>query len=390
MDPVVGSKVLYYHDPMTPGTKFDKPGKSPFMDMMLVPVYAEGDSGSAGDQGKVTVSARVQQNLGVRMATVVEGSLSPRVSAVGNIAFNERDQVVVQARAAGYVERLQVRATLDGVAKGQPMVELFLPEWVGSQEEFLSLQRMQGKDLVGLVNGARQRMHLLGMSDEQIKRVEDTGKPQPRITIVAPVSGVVTELMVREGMTVAAGTPLFRINGLSTVWVNAELPESQATLVRPGAKVEAHSPAVPGVTFAGTVQALLPEVNPATRTLKARVELRNSPARLVPGMSVTMQFMDLRAEKVLLIPSEAVIMTGKRNVVMLVDGDEKNGHFRPVEVEVGKESSGQTEIKRGLALGQRVVVSSQFMIDSEASLKGVEARLNAVPPPAAPASGPKP
>ncbi len=373
---IAGKKVLYYHDPMTPGVKFDKPGKSPFMDMMLVPVYADGDT--AGDQGQVTVSARIQQNLGVRTAAVVEGSVSPQVSAVGNIAFNERDQAVVQARAAGYVEHLFVRATLDAVAKGQPMVELFLPDWVGAQEEFLSIQRMQGKDLVGLVDGARQRMRLLGMSDAQVKQVETTGKPQPRITITAPVSGVVTELTVREGMTVAVGAPLFRINGLSTVWANAELPESQAALVRPGAKVEAHSPAAAGVTFAGTVQALLPDVNPATRTLKARVELRNTQARLVPGMSVTMQFVDMHTEKVLLIPTEAVIMTGKRNVVLVADGDEKSGHFRPVEVQIGIDSNGQTEIKRGLTLGQRVVVSSQFMIDSEASLKGVEARLNDV------------
>lgn len=385
-----GNKILYYHDPMTPSVKFDKPGKSPFMDMMLVPVYADADSGASGDQGRVTVSARIQQNLGVRTAAVVEGSVSPQVSAVGNIAFNERDQAVVQARAAGFVEHLYVRATLDAVAKGQPLVELLLPDWVGAQEEFLSLRRMQGKDLGGLVEGARQRMRLLGMGDEQIKLVESTGKPQARITITAPVAGVVTELTVREGMTVAVGAPLFRINGLSSVWANAELPESQAALVHPGSKVEAHSPAAPGVTFVGTVQALLPDVNPATRTLKARVELRNPQARLVPGMSVTMQFVDMHSEKVLLIPTEAVIMTGKRNVVLLANGDEKSGHFRPVEVEVGIDSNGQTEIKRGLTLGQRVVASSQFMIDSEASLKGVEARLNDTAPQHDHAAGQKP
>ena len=371
-----GRKILYYHDPMTPGVKFDKPGKSPFMDMMLVPVYADGDGSTEGDQSGVAVSARTQQSLGVRTAVVVEGSVSPQISAVGNIAFNERDQAVVQARAAGFVEHLFVRATLDAVAKGQPLVELFLPDWVGAQEEFLSLQRMQGKDLGGLVDGARQRMRLLGMGDENIKLVETTGKPQARITIVAPVSGVVTELAVREGMTVSVGAPLFRINGLSTVWANAELPESQAALVKPGTKIEAHSPAAPGVVFTGNVQAILPDVNPTTRTLKARVELHNPQARLVPGMSVTMQFVDAHANKVLLVPTEAVIMTGKRNVVLLADGDEKSGHFRPVEVELGIDSGGQTEIKRGLTLGQRVVVSSQFMIDSEASLKGVEARWN--------------
>ncbi|KWT70859.1 MULTISPECIES: efflux RND transporter periplasmic adaptor subunit [unclassified Variovorax] len=371
-DPANGKKILYYHDPMVPGNKFDKPAKSPFMDMMMSPVYAGGD----GDQNNVTVSPRVQQNLGVRTALVSEGTLSPQVAAVGSIAFNERDQVIVQARATGYVERLHVRATLDRVAKGQPLAELYVPDWIAAQEEFLSVQRMRGTDLAPLVDGARQRMRQVGMSEGQIELVARSGRTQPRITLVAPIGGVITELTTREGMTVMPGATLFRINGLSTVWANAEVPESQAALLRPGAKVRAKSPAAPGETFDGKVQAILPDVNPATRTLKARLELANPGARLVPGMFVSMQFMDMRADKVLLIPTEAVIQTGKRTVVMLA---EENGRFSPVDVEIGIESGGQTEVKRGLQAGQRVVVSSQFLIDSEASLKGVEARLNSVP-----------
>ena len=382
MDPVAGKKVLYYQDPMVPGNKFDNPAKSPFMDMMLVPVYAGGD----GDQGKVTVSARVQQNLGVRTAQVTEGTLSPKMSAVGSIAFNERDQAIVQARATGYVERLYVRATLDRVAKGQPLAELYVPDWVAAQEEFLSVRRMQGTDLAVLVDGARQRMRQAGMSDVQIRGVETSGKIQARITVVAPIAGVLVELMAREGMTVMPGATLFRINGLSTVWANAEVPEGQAALVRVGAKVQASSPAVPGMTFEGKVQAILPEVNAATRTLKARLELANPGGRLVPSMFVEMQFTNMQGEKALLIPTEAVIQTGKRMVVILA---EDNGRFRPVNVEAGIESGGQTEIKRGLLAGQRVVVSSQFLIDSEASLKGVEARLNEAPKPAAANASPR-
>ncbi len=373
-DPASGRKILYYHDPMVPGNKFDKPGKSPFMDMMLVPVYADGHSESGSDQGQVTVSPRIQQNLGVRTAPVTQGQLSPQLAAVGSIAFNERDQAIVQARATGYVERLHVRATLDRVAKGQPLVDLYVPDWVAAQEEFLSVRRMQGPGLESLVDGARQRMRQAGMSEEQIRAVEAGGQTRPRITLTATMGGVVTELMAREGMTVTPGATLFRINGLSTVWANAEVPESQSALLRPGARVLARSPAVPGTTFEGRVQAILPEVNPATRTLKARLELANPGGRLVPGMFVQMQFMDTRAENVLLIPTEAVIQTGKRTVVMLA---EENGRFRPVDIEAGLESDGQTEIRRGLQAGQRVVVSSQFLIDSEASLKGVEARLNA-------------
>ena len=381
VDPSTGSKILYYHDPMVPGNKFDKPAKSPFMDMMLVPVYADGDS----DGSKVTVSPRIQQNLGVRTAPVTEGVLSPQVSAVGSIAFNERDQSVVQARATGFVEHLYVRATLDPVRKGQPLVDLYVPDWIAAQEEFLSVRRMQGTELASLVDGARQRMRQVGMSDDQVRLVESTGRTQPRITLTAPTGGVVVELMAREGMTVMLGATLFRINGLSTVWANAEVPESQAALLRPGTKVQAKSPAVPGAAFDGKVQAILPDVSPATRTLKARLELANPSGRLVPGMFVQMQFMDMRAEKSLLVPTEAVIQTGKRTVVMVA---EDNGRFRPVDVEAGIESAGQTEIKRGLKAGQRVVVSSQFLIDSEASLKGVEARLNDEPKPSAATSAP--
>ena len=376
-DPTNGKKILYYHDPMVPGNRFDRPAKSPFMDMMMSPVYAGGD----GDQNSVTVSARVQQNLGVRTAVVSEGTVSPQVTTVGSIAFNERDQVIVQARATGYVERLNVRATLDQVKKGQALAELYVPEWIAAQEEFLSVQRMRGTDLASLVDGARQRMRQVGMNDGQIELVARSGRTQPRTTLVAPIGGVVTELAAREGMTVSAGTTLFRINGLASVWANAEVPESQSALVRLGARVQARTPAAPGETFEGKVQAILPDVNPATRTLKARLELANPTGRLVPGMFVSMQFTDTRADKALLIPTEAVIQTGKRAVVMLA---EDNGQFRPVDVEIGLETGGQSEIKRGLQAGQRVVVSSQFLLDSEASLKGVEARLNAAPGTAAP------
>ena len=376
VDPATGKKILYYQDPMVPGNKFDKPAKSPFMDMMLVPVYADSD----GDASRVTISPRIQQNLGVRTAEVVQGMLSTQVAAVGSIAWNERDQVIVQARSTAFVERLFVRATLDRVAKGQPLAELYVPEWIAAQEEFLSVRRMQGTDLAALVDGARQRMRQAGMSEGQIAGVESGGRTQPRFTLVAPISGVVTELMAREGMTVMSGATLFRINGTGTVWANAEVPESQAALLRVGAKVQARSPAVPGTAFEGRVQALLPEVNTTTRTLKVRLEMANPGGRLVPGMFVQMQFMDTRAEKALLIPTEAVIQTGKRTVVMLA---EENGRFRPVDVDIGIESDGKTDVKRGLKAGQRVVVSSQFLIDSEASLKGVEARLNVEPAPVA-------
>ena len=376
VDASTGKKVLYWHDPMVPGQKFDKPGKSPFMDMMLVPVYADGDA----DQGQVAVSPRMQQDLGVRTAAVARTTMAMHVEAAGTIAFNERDQALVQARATGYIERLYVRATLDRVAKGQPLVDLYVPDWVAAQEEFLSVRRMQGTDLAVLVDGARQRMRQVGMTDDQIGLVEASGKVQPRITLAAPVGGVVVELMAREGMTVTAGATLFRINGLSTVWANAEVPESQASLLRVGSAVEARSPALPDTVFKGKVQAILPDVNPSTRTLKARVELVNSapdPSKqLAPGMFVSVA-LSTPTGPGLTVPTEAIIQTGTRAVVMLVDS---NGGFRPVDVETGMESGGRTEIKRGLIEGQKVVASGQFLVDSEANLKATTGRMGGVSP----------
>src|SRR3954470_15649079 len=188
VDPATGRRILYWHDPMVPGQKFDKPGKSPFMDMQLVPVYAD----EAGAEGTVSIDPRVVQNLGVRTADVSRGSLAPRIEAVGNVAFNERELVLVQARVGGFVEKLHVRAPLERVRKGQPLVDLVAPDWVAAQEEYLALRRMQGAD-PALIAAARQRMILVGLGEEAIRNVEKTGDVSPRATLYAPVSGVVAE-----------------------------------------------------------------------------------------------------------------------------------------------------------------------------------------------------
>jgi len=372
VDPSTGKKVLYWHDPMVPGPKFDKPGKSPFMDMQLVPVYAD----EAGDEGKVSISPRVQQNLGIRTAEVTKGNLTSAIEAVGSVAYNERDVVVIQARSNGYVERLYVHAPLDPVKKGQPLAELYVPDWVAAQEEYLSVKRLTGTGTAELLDAARQRMRLVGMTEDQIRLVESRGKAQPRLPITAPINGVLAELNVREGMTVMAGTPLFRINGLSTIWVNAEVPENVAGQLRPNNVVEGRTPALPGLVFKGKVGAILSEVNAATRTLKARIELANPTGQLVPGMFVTVNMSPVARKDLLLVPSETIIQTGKRSVVMVAQSD---GKFMPVDVEIGAEANGQTEIRKGLEAGQRVVTSGQFLIDSEASLKSTSARMSDMP-----------
>jgi Cu(I)/Ag(I) efflux system membrane fusion protein len=370
IDPMTGRKILFYHDPMVPGKNFEDPGKSPFMNMMLVPSYAGSDG---ADGSSVTVSSRIQQNIGLRTEAATEAVLTPEISAVGVIAWNERDQATVQARAIGFVEKLHVRATFDNVRKGQALLDLYVPDWVAAQEDFLAVGRMQGSNLAPLKDAARSRMRQAGMDDGQIRLVESTGKVQARVTIRAPIDGVVTELMAREGMTVMPGMTLARIYGTATVWANAEVPESQVAQLKTGTRVEAKSPALPNARFEGRVQALLPDVDPKTRTLKARMEIANTDKRLVPGMFVQMTFAPLKADKTVLVPTEAIIQTGKRSLIMLA---EEGGKFRPVEVVIGLEANGKTEIKSGVKVGQQVVMSGQFLIDSEASLKGVEARLN--------------
>jgi Cu(I)/Ag(I) efflux system membrane fusion protein len=363
-----GRKVLYWHDPMSPQQKFDKPGKSPFMDMALVPVYADSEEPAAG----VKVSSQLAQNLGVRTVVAERGRLARDFQAVGTVAFDERAVSMVQARSAGYVEKLTVRAPLDPVHKGQELAVLFVPEWAGAQQEYLALKSSPSPGAAELSGAARNRLLLLGMTEGQVASVDREGRPLSRFALFSPADGVIGELNVREGVTVTPGMTLFRVNGLATVWVNVEVPEAQAGEIRPGAPISASVPAYPGVRFPGTVAAVLPEVNAATRTIRARVELANTGLRLKPGMFATVAITPRDNREAVLVPSEAVIVTGERKVVVVDRGE---GRFEPVDVEIGREESGRTEILKGIDAGARVVASGQFLLDSEASLRGVQRRM---------------
>jgi Cu(I)/Ag(I) efflux system membrane fusion protein len=362
-----GRKILYWYDPMVPQHRFDKPGKSPFMDMDLVPRYAD-----EADGGSVTINPRVVQNLGVRTVEAKTGTLDRRVEAVGAVGWNDRAVVVLQARTPGFVEKLHARAPLDPVTKGAPLVTLHAPEWAAAQEEYLALLKSDAPGAADLRPHARERLLRLGMSPEDIAALERDRRVQANVTLRAPISGIVAELGVRDGMAVMPGAMLFRIVDLGSVWVNAEVPEAYAAWVRPGADVQARVPAWPGETFRGKVSAILPEVDAQTRTMKARVELANPGAKLKPGMYATLSFAPPSAKPAVLVPSEAVIRTGARSVVLLAEGE---GRFRPADVELGAESGGQTEILKGLKAGERVVVSGQFLVDSEASLRATGTRL---------------
>ena len=358
--PSTEKKPLYWYDPMVPTQKFDKPGKSPFMDMQLVPRYADEQ-----DAGGVSVSPAGLQSLGLRTATVERQALADRIDAVGTLQLNERDVSLVQARAAGFVEKVYARAPGDVIAAGAPLADLMLPEWLAAQREFLAVRALGD---AALAAASRQRLSLLGMPDELIARVAASGQAAARYTVTAPIGGLLAELMVRQGMTVTPGTSLARVNGLSALWLEAAVPEAQAGAVATGQRVDARLAAFTGEVFHGRVAAVLPEADSQTRTLRVRIELPNPGGRLKAGMFAQVALSGPPRE-VLVIPSEAVIRTGKRALVYLVDGP---GRFHPVEVSPGAELGDKLVIQGGLEAGQQVVASSQFLIDSEASLRGIK------------------
>ena len=356
-------KPLYWYDPMFPQQRFDAPGKSPFMDMQLVPKYAAENS-QAGAPG-VNIDATTSQNLGMRLANVTRGTVGSDIAASGVLAFNERDVAIVQAKRAGFVERVFARAPGDVIAVGAPLVNVLVPEWAGAQQEFLALLTLGDP---ALINAGRTRLRLSGMPEALIRHVEQRRQPQAVGTITAPTGGVIQSLDVRAGMTLSPGQTLARINGLGTVWLDVAVPEAQIGSVRIGQQVNALLPAYPGESFAGKVSAILPEASLATRSVRVRVELPNRGARLKPGLTAQVRIAAGDAQSVLRVPSEALIRTGKRTLVMVA---EKAGRYRPVEVRTGAESGEFTAITDGLQEGQQVVVSGQFLLDSEASLTGI-------------------
>ncbi|CAN7584132.1 efflux RND transporter periplasmic adaptor subunit [Phenylobacterium sp. LjRoot225] len=368
--PAGGRKVLYWYDPMVPAQHFDKPGKSPFMDMQLVPRYADEGPGAASG---VQIDPVRLQSLGVRYATVERAIFADELTAPGVLEFNQRDVAIVQARANGFVQRVYGRAPGDVVPAGAPIADLLVPTWGGAQAEYLAVRRTGDPALEA---AARQRLRFLGMPDGLIEAVAQRGRAQTVVTITSPIGGAIQTLDVRQGMAVNMSQTLAQVSGLSTVWLTAAVPEAQAGQVRTGAPARVELAAFPGEAFTGRVAAILPAAQAASRTLQVRVELANTGGRLRPGMYGTVHLSGA-AHPALSVPSEAVIRTGKRAIVMVAGAGSR---FQPVEVQVGREDGDRTEILAGLNEGQKVVASGQFLIDSEASLAGLQAQpLSAAP-----------
>ncbi len=356
-------QVLYWYDPMYPQQKFDQPGKSPFMDMQLIPKYAD-QAGGAG----VRIDPALAQSLGMRLATVERQTMSTGVSAVATVGFNERDVAIVQARTGGFVERVYARAPGDVVREGAALADVLVSEWAGAQAEFLAVKATGDAELTA---AARERLRLLGMTEAQIAQVERSGQLSAVMTITVPIAGVIQELGIRAGMSVTPGMTLARINGLRTVWLEAAVPEVHAAMLVAGRRVEARFSAYPGEVFEGKIAAVLPEADRDTRTLRVRMEFPNRGQRLKAGMFAQVTIAG-ETKEALVVPADAIIRTGKRALAFV---SEQPGQFTPVEVEVGQEMDGKLTVLSGLEEGQQVAVSGQFLIDSEASLSGLTERL---------------
>ena len=367
-----GRRILYWYDPMVPQERYPGPGKSS-MNMDLIPKYAD-ESEAAG----VRVSPAMSQNLGVRLAAAQVRDIAPSLRAVGRVELDERLIAEVQTLTPGFVESLTVRAVGEPIVRGRQVASVYSPELLTAQNEYKAVLAMpRGVGTPALRQAARNRLALLGLPAAMIGRLERGGAPQRAYPVFAPASGIVSQIGARPGAQVSPGQSIVTIAGLSRVLVVAEVPEAMLGAVRVGLPAEIEFPAYPGETWHGTVDYIYPRLDPQARTARVRITLPNPEARLREGMfaAVTLQGTGGSA---LVVPSEAVIDTGRRKVVIVA----RNGAFVPAQVQTGRDIGEWTQIVAGVQPGERVVASGQFLIDSEASLSGFVDRLAR---PAAPA-----
>jgi len=361
-------EILYWVAPMDPSFKSDKPGKSP-MDMEMVPVYAQ-DIGS-GDV--VTISSTVENNLGVRTATAKRGPLWRRIEATGYVGFDETRISHINIRTKGWITKLLVNAEGERVLKDELLFELYSPELVNAQKEYLQALRRGDERLK---SGADEKLRALGMIRTEIIKLAHRGSASENIQVVAPQDGVVSFLGVREGMYIQPNTTIMSLADLSSVWLQAEVFESQADWVAAGQAAEARLNYMPGEVFSGQVDYVYPILDPKTRTLRVRLHFDNPGERLKPNMYAQVSIYGKLQPNALSIPLEALIRAPYRDRVVVSLGD---GKFRVHEVMTGMESGEWVEIIAGIEEGDKIVTSAQFLLDSEASLVGSIRRLDSTP-----------
>jgi Cu(I)/Ag(I) efflux system membrane fusion protein len=362
-----GKEILYWVAPMDPEFRRDKPGKSP-MGMDLVPVYKEADI----DDGAVSISPVVENNLGVRTETAKVRPLWRRIEATGYVGFDETRISHVNTRVEGWIISLKVDAEGERVSRGDLLFEFYSPELVNAQREYLQFLN-RGESL--MINAAGEKLRVLGMIPADIKALAERGSASENIKIIAPQDGIVTSLSVREGMYVQPNTKIMSLADLTSVWLQAGVYESQADWVAPGQAAEARFDYLSGDVFSGQVDYVYPVLDPVTRNLRVRLRFDNPGGRLKPNMYARVSIYGKLKPNALSIPREALIKAPDRDRVVVSEGD---GKFHVQEVMTGMESGEFVEILAGIAEGDEIVTSAQFLIDSEASITGSIKRLESV------------
>jgi len=360
-----GPEILYWVAPMDPNYRRDEPGKSP-MGMDLVPVYAgEAIAGS----GVVSIDPTLLNNLGVRTALAERGTLPRRIETVGYIGYDEDTLQHVHTRVDGWIEKLATTATGDPVTKGQLLFELYSPTLVNAQQEYLAA--LASNNTV-LRNASRDRLTALGVTESEVRRLEKEREASQRVRVYAQSDGVIAHLGVREGIFVTPATEVMSVARLDRVWVLAEVFERQSAWVAPGQEATVELDYLPGRTLHGSVDYVYPELDPKTRTLKVRLRFDNEGETLRPNMFARVVIDGVAIDDIVHVPREAVIRGGSSNRVVVDLGD---GKFQSREVSLGIESGDRLAIRRGLEVGERVVTSAQFLIDSESNIDAALERM---------------
>jgi Cu(I)/Ag(I) efflux system membrane fusion protein len=358
-------EILYWVAPMDPNYRRDKPGKSP-MGMDLIPVYAE--SSGNGD-GSISIAPEVVQNLGVRTAAAERSRLWRGIDTVGYVDYDESLVSHIHLRTEGWIENLVVQSEGERVARGQRLFDVYSPELVNAQEEFLQALKLDNK---GMQQASKDRLAALGVSAGQIQALQKNRRVQQQVAVYAPQDGVVSTLPVREGMFVKPADRVMSLADLSQVWLLAEVFERQADWVEVGQDADVVLPYQPGTQLQGRVEYIYPGLDPQTRTLKVRLRFANPDETLKPNMYANVKIYGGPRNDIIVIPLEALIRTGREERVVIALGE---GRFASRKVQAGIESGDWVEIVNGIQPGDRVVTSGQFLIDSEASLKASMQRM---------------
>ena len=380
----VSAKSIVYTCPMHPNYLSNKPGTCPICGMDLVPARGQPEHSGAStamiNTNLVRIDPTVVQNMGVRTEKVLRRFLSRDIRTSAIVAADERRKYAVTIKVMGYVEKLYANYTGQLVNKGDRLFDLYSPELVSGQTEYLSaLAAGTGADSGSrkLLANARQRLLNWDITPEQIAALERQGTAQKTITIFSPANGIVTEKMVTEGQSVEPGMTLFKIVDYSHIWVVGSIYQQDIALVSAGQTAEVELDYYPGKRFAGTVSYVAPELDTISRTLTVRVDLANTPdLKIKPGMNATIVIRSALAKKVLTVPDQAVIRSGLRTLAIVA---RDSGFFEPREITAGQSAGGYTEVIAGLQEEDAIVVSSQFLIDAESNLKAAVANMASQP-----------